>query len=119
VAANGVVGPSASKEAFKQNPKASCAACVRPSMHASVIVSMRFYSPASALLRLGGDGGLEAQLQAAVPDWQREFCGTERPLGSPSLLLVSPAAARANALIKSLQAFNSVRAPFWIGTDLI
>ncbi len=61
------------------------------------------------MVSLAGGISLEAGFKAAEPRWRAEFCSdADRPPGAPSLILVGPSAAEANALIKRLPAFNQV-----------
>ena len=67
----------------------------------------RLHFTGAQVVSLTGTESLEAGLKAAEPRWRAEFCSdADRPPGAPSLLLVGPSAAEANALIKRLPVFN-------------
>ncbi|KAL3159894.1 hypothetical protein ABBQ38_010290 [Trebouxia sp. C0009 RCD-2024] len=60
-----------------------------------------------SVLQLSGQGSVEEQMQAAVPQWQQVLCSTAgRPAGHPTCLIISPAALGAIAMIKSFPTFN-------------
>lgn len=62
-----------------------------------------------SVLQLSGQGSVEEQMQAAVPQWQQVLCSTAgRPAGHPTCLIISPAALGAIAMIKSFPTFNKV-----------
>lgn len=62
------------------------------------------------MLQLSGQGSVEEQMKAAVPQWRQVMCTTSgRSAGHPTCLIISPAALGAIAMINSFPTFNKVR----------
>lgn len=59
------------------------------------------------MVRLSGEGSLEDQLKAAVPDWQQTLCGSHQQ-GHARCLIVSAGAVSALDMMKQLPNFNEV-----------
>ena len=61
------------------------------------------------MLQLSGQGSLEGQLKAALPDWQQALANlNQQSLAQPQCLIVSGAALGAIDLMRKLPSFNQV-----------